>query len=77
MSQHELPAMIVRLYGTQRMMAKELGVTAQTVTNWVKRNPQPMMAHAYEICERGITFDDLSEIIRGHARQLHKHSYEA
>jgi len=36
-----------------------------------------MMAHAYEICARGITFDDLSEIIRGHARQLHKQGYEA
>lgn len=38
-----------RLYGSQKKMAHALDVSQNTVTNWVKKNPFPMLNHAGSI----------------------------
>ena len=71
MSRNELPALIVRLYGNQRAMADELGVTAQTVTNWVRKDPAPLLRHAPQItATREVTFEELVEVVNTHKEAL-------
>ena len=36
-------------YGTQRRMAKSLGVTPETVRSWIKTNPRGMLKYSPEI----------------------------
>jgi predicted transcriptional regulator len=40
---------IKKHYGSQKQCAAELGVTEQTVGNWVKRNPRGILKHSKEI----------------------------
>jgi predicted transcriptional regulator len=40
---------IKKHYGSQKQCAAELGVTEQTVGNWVKRNPRGILKHAKKI----------------------------
>jgi len=42
---------IKKHFGSQKQCAEELGVTEQTVTNWMKRNPRGILKHAVEIVE--------------------------
>jgi len=42
---------IKKHFGSQKQCAEELGVTEQTVTNWMKRNPRGILKHAKEIVE--------------------------
>ena len=42
---------IKKHYGSQKQCAAELGVTEQTVGNWVKRNPRGILKHAKAIIE--------------------------
>jgi len=40
---------IKKHYGTQLRMSKQLGVSNQTVTNWMKSNPRGMLKYIPEI----------------------------
>ncbi|QDP52718.1 MAG: hypothetical protein Unbinned5858contig1004_3 [Prokaryotic dsDNA virus sp.] len=40
---------IKKHYGSQKQCAAELGVTEQTVGNWMKRNPRGFLKYAKEI----------------------------
>jgi hypothetical protein len=42
---------IKKHYGSNVRMAKSLGVTNQTVTNWIKNNPRGMLKYLPEIVE--------------------------
>lgn len=42
---NKLSVIIRKTYGSQRNLAKQLGVSEQTVTNWVQRNPYAMLKH--------------------------------
>ncbi len=48
-SKREFKAYLRRLYGSQARMADELSVTPNTITNWVQRDPTPMLGHAPKI----------------------------
>jgi transcriptional regulator with XRE-family HTH domain len=37
---------IKKHFGSQKQCAEELGVTEQTVSNWMKRNPRGILKHA-------------------------------
>ena len=43
---------IKKHYGTQLMMSKQLGVSNQTVTNWMKYNPRGMLKYIPEIVSK-------------------------
>lgn len=43
---------IKKHYGTQKQCAEELGVTEQTVGNWLRRNPRGILKHAKQIVEQ-------------------------
>jgi DNA-binding XRE family transcriptional regulator len=40
---------IKKHYGTQLRMSKHLGISNQTVTNWMKSNPRGMLKYIPEI----------------------------
>lgn len=40
---------IKKHYGTQLRMSKQLGISNQTVTNWMKFNPRGMLKYIPEI----------------------------
>jgi hypothetical protein len=40
---------IKKHYGTQLKMSKQLGISNQTVTNWIKTNPRGMLKYIPEI----------------------------
>jgi len=40
---------IKKHYGTQLSMSKQLGISNQTVTNWMKSNPRGMLKYIPEI----------------------------
>jgi predicted transcriptional regulator len=42
---------IKKHYGSQKKCAQELGVTEQTVGNWLRRNPRGILKHARQIVE--------------------------
>ena len=42
---------IKKHYGTQKECAAQLGVTQQTVTNWVRSNPRGILKHAKKIVD--------------------------
>jgi len=46
MSTTDFKDYVRRLYGSQKKMAQALDVSQNTVTNWVKKNPYPMLNHA-------------------------------
>ena len=57
---NQFKGLIVRLYGSQRAMSKALGVSGQTVQNWVNENPRGMLSHVPEIVGRTyISYEDL------------------
>lgn len=43
---------IKKHYGTQLRMSKQLGVSNQTVTNWMKYNPRGMLKYIPEIVSK-------------------------
>ena len=43
---------IQKHYGSNVNMAKELGITNQTVTNWLKSNPRGMLKYLPEIVQK-------------------------
>jgi len=46
---HDFKKFVRRLYGSQKKMAQALSVTENTVSNWVLRNPYPMLKHAPQL----------------------------
>ena len=40
---------IKKHYGSQLSMSKKLGITNQTITNWMKTNPRGMLKYLPEI----------------------------
>ena len=40
---------IKKHYGSQLSMSKKLGITNQTITNWMKTNPREMLKYLPEI----------------------------
>ena len=48
---------IKKHYGTQLKMSKQLGISNQTVTNWIKSNPRGMLKYIPEI----VTYADTTE----------------
>jgi DNA-binding XRE family transcriptional regulator len=67
MSNNNLKAMITLCYGSQRAMAEELGVTPQTVTNWMKHDPTPMLRHSAAISGTGkVTLKELVSLVSNH-----------
>jgi hypothetical protein len=36
---------IVHTYGSQRILAEDLGVTTMTIQNWVNKNPEGLLKH--------------------------------
>ena len=38
-------------YGTQKQCAQELGVTSNTVSNWLHKNPSGMLKHMRKIVQ--------------------------
>jgi len=42
---------IKKHYGTQKEFAAQLGVTEQTVGNWLRYNPRGILKHAKQIVE--------------------------
>lgn len=40
---------IKKHYGTQRKMSDELGISNQTITNWIKTNPRGVLRYLPEI----------------------------
>lgn len=47
--QQVMKSYIKKHFGTIRSCASELGVTTQTVQNWIRRNPRGILKHAPEI----------------------------
>lgn len=45
----DMKKFIKKTYGSNVRMAKELGISPQTVTNWISSNPRGMLRHAPEI----------------------------
>ena len=43
---------IKKHYGTQLRMSKQLGISNQTVTNWMKSNPRGMLKYIPEIVSK-------------------------
>lgn len=67
----ELKEYIKRMYGTQAKMATALGVTTNTVTNWVRSNPRQMLKHADKIVEQcPTTYTELTSEVMYHADKL-------
>jgi hypothetical protein len=48
-SKREFRGFLKKLYGTQVLMGEALGVTPNTVTNWVQTNPIPMLQFSAKI----------------------------
>lgn len=69
-----LADLIRRHYGAQTILAQDLGVTNQTVTNWIKTRPAAIMKHAATIAasDRGITISDLLEAVEAHEKHLER-----
>jgi len=44
-----MKSFIKKHFGSQKGCAEELGVTAQTVQNWITKNPRGILRHAPEI----------------------------
>lgn len=67
----ELQEYVKRMYGSQAKMATSLGVTANTVTNWLHRNPRQMLKHADKIVAQcPTTYTELTSEVMYHAEQL-------
>jgi len=59
--------MITQIYGSQKAMAVELGVTPQTVTNWMHKDPTPMLKYSEKIAGTGkVSFKELAMLVQGH-----------
>jgi|TARA_R110000803_G_scaffold114900_1_gene183342 DNA-binding XRE family transcriptional regulator len=43
---------IKKHYGTQLRMSKQLGISNQTITNWMKSNPRGMLKYIPEIVSK-------------------------
>jgi DNA-binding XRE family transcriptional regulator len=62
---------IGRHYGTQTRMAKDLGVTPETVRTWITKNPRGMLKHSPEIvCEKNVTASQIVWEVMHHERYL-------
>ena len=48
-ARNEFKGFIVRLFGSQKKMAEELGVSVQTVSLWCRENPRGVLRYAPEI----------------------------
>ena len=46
---------IKKHYGSQLSMSKKLGITNQTITNWMKTNPRGMLKYLPEIASSADT----------------------
>jgi|LauGreDrversion4_2_1035121.scaffolds.fasta_scaffold00323_27 hypothetical protein len=67
----DLKLMIRSVYGTQARMAEQLGVSAMTVTNWVQRNPLPMLKHTKAISGTGrVTITEVVDVVLRHHYSL-------
>ena len=62
---------IKKHYGTQKKCAAELGVTEQTVGNWIRKNPRGILKHAPEIvANKDITFLQLNGEVEWREHEL-------
>ncbi len=58
-------------YGTQKKCAAELGVTSNTVTNWIHRNPTGMLKHMQKIVgEKNTTPTELMSEVYFHEGEI-------
>ena len=64
---------IKKLYGTQKECAAQLGVTEQTVGNWVRHNPRGILKHAKQIVQdKDTTFLQLYGEVAYREHELHE-----
>jgi transcriptional regulator with XRE-family HTH domain len=60
-------------YGTSRAMAEELGVTPQTVSNWLRTNPLQILKHCKAIEQgRELRASVIVKAALGHAEHLQR-----
>lgn len=65
--QSELAKFIAKHFDTVDGCAEQLGVTSQTVYNWMNKNPRGMLKHAPEIVQRkNTTWTQLSGEVLHH-----------
>lgn len=64
-----LADLIRNRYGSQAAFADEVGVTRQTVTNWIRHNPRAIMKHADHIARRA-TYADLLRAVESQTAHL-------
>lgn len=69
-----LSDLIRRHYGAQTVLAQDLGVTDQTISNWIARTPRAILKHAktIETAGRGITIQDLITAVDDHEKHLQR-----
>tara|TARA_R110001583_G_scaffold8832_1_gene41742 strand:+ start:2858 stop:3091 length:234 start_codon:yes stop_codon:yes gene_type:complete len=74
MSSNNLKAMITQIYGSQKAMSVELGVTPQTVTNWMRQDPTPLLKYSAEIAGTGkVSYKELVMIVQEHKNYCIQH----
>lgn len=61
-------------YGTSRAMADELGVTPQTVSNWLRSTPLQMLKHMRPITDsRNLKPVDVTRAVLGQLKHIQQH----
>jgi len=61
-------------YGTSRAMADELGVTPQTVSNWLRTNPLQILKHCKAIqASRQLRASVIVKAAMAHRQHLESH----
>lgn len=69
----DLKKYIIKHYGTDTACAKALGITRQTVNNWVTKNPRGMLKFAPEIVAKNdTTWTQLSGEVLNREDELNK-----
>lgn len=58
---------IVHTYGSQRLLAEDIGVTSMTVTNWVTKNPEGILKHLSKL--RLANADEMMEFMTAVSKQ--------
>ena len=62
---------IKKHYGTNKQFAEELGVTPNTVQNWLKRNPTGILKHMQTIVsQKNTTPTELMSEVYFHKQQI-------
>ena len=68
-----MKSFIKKHYGSNVKMAKDLGISAQTVTNWITNNPRGMLKYSPEIVANvNTTYHQLAWEVMNHEIALKK-----